>query len=131
MEDRKTRPLDASIRHYKQLNERDFIGNWDLPEDGTFVKVTIEDVHSEEVFNARKNKKEWKTVATLKGKKKKLVLNDVNMSSISTHYGGAPKLWVGKEIEIHKTTTKLAGEVVDCIRVKAKSNSAKAVESVK
>ena len=131
MEDeRKTRPLGRKVTHYKQLKDGEYIGHWSI-EPGQVLKVTIEVVQQEEVYNTGSNKKEWKNVARFKGAQKGMILNSTNMDAIASHHGNNPQKWVGKEIELIRASTKVRGVPTECIRVKAKSKSERAVESVK
>ncbi len=130
-EERKTRPLGEKVTHYKQLKDGEYLGAWDLPEDGSTIKVTVALVQQEELFNTGSNKKEWKNVVRFKNAKKAVVLNATNMDAIASHHGNNPKNWIGKDIELYRANTKVRGLPTECIRVKPKSKSDKAVESVK
>lgn len=130
MEERKTRPLPDNVAHWKQLKQADLLGAWDL-QDEKPVKVQIDSVQQEELFNTGNNKKEWKTVARFKGTKKGLVLNATNMDAIASLHGNNPKDWLGKEVELIKSMTKLRGVPTECIRVKGKSKGQSAADSVK
>jgi hypothetical protein len=130
MDERKTRPIPDKVTHYKQLKEGEYLGAWDLVPDKD-IPVTIETVQQEEVFNPGNNKKEWKNVARFKDKTKGVILNSTNMDAIASLYGNNPKDWPGKVIALYRGTTKLRGVPVECIRIRAKSASQKAVESVK
>ena len=131
MEDeRKTRPLGEKVTHYKQLKDGEYIGHWSI-EPGKVLKVIIDVIQQEEVYNTGSNKKEWKNVARFKDAKKGMILNTTNMDAIASLHGNNPQNWVGKEIELTRSTTKVRGVATECIRVKAKSKSERAVESVK
>lgn len=114
--ERNQKQLPDSITHYAQLKNSDYIGHWDIPE-GSVLKVTIEDIMLEEVRNPATNKKEWKTTMGMKGAKKRMILNNTNMALIASWHGDNPKKWIGKEITLTRTITKLKGETVECIRV--------------
>jgi len=45
-------------------------------------------------------------------------LNPTNRKTISTLYGTKPSAWAGKFITLYPTTTEMAGQTVDCIRVR-------------
>ncbi len=45
-------------------------------------------------------------------------LNPTNRKTISQLYGTKPSAWVGKLITLYPTTTEMAGQTVDCIRVR-------------
>ena len=129
--ERNVRPLGDKVTHFKQLKDGEYLGAWDLPEDGSTIKVTISLVQQEELFNTGSNKKEWKPVVRFKNAKKAVVLNQTNMDAIASHHGTNPQKWGGKEIELYRAMTKVKGTPTECIRVKAKSKSERAVESVK
>lgn len=128
MEERKTRPLPDNISHYKQLKDGAYIGHWSIDK-GKSLKVTIESVNQEEVYNTGSKKKEWKTVLHFVKAEKGMILNDTNADAISSHYGNNPKEWPGKVIELERKETRLGKETVEAIRVKAKSKSQSAIES--
>ncbi len=45
-------------------------------------------------------------------------LNPTNRKTISQLYGTKPSAWTGKFITLYPTTTEMAGQTVDCIRVR-------------
>jgi len=47
-----------------------------------------------------------------------LLLNKTNAKTIAQLYGNKPGLWAGKLITLYPTTTEMAGDTVDCIRVR-------------
>lgn len=47
-----------------------------------------------------------------------LALNRTNQRTLSGLYGNNPKHWIGKTFTMYPTTTELAGEQVECIRVR-------------
>lgn len=128
MEERKTRPVPDKAKHWKQLNESRYLGHFDLPPKGQSVKVKIKEIQQEEVFNPETLKKEWKNVLIFEGTTKAMILNrKENPSRIASHYGDNFRDWIGKEIELERGVDR--GK--ECVRVKAKSKSEQAVESVK
>lgn len=56
------------------------------------------------------------------GPAKKLVLNKTNAKAIAKMYGFETNDWVGKKITLYPTQCEAFGDVVDCVRVKVKSN---------
>lgn len=115
--EREIKKLPDNITHYAQLKNSDYIGAWDLPEDGSAVKVTIEILELENVYNMGSRKKEWVNVIKMKGRKKAFIVNKTNLASIASWHGNNPKGWAGKEIDLIRTTTSLKGDTVECIRV--------------
>lgn len=78
----------------------------------TIVKVKPAELVGE---NGRKAKK---PVVYFEGKKLGLALNKTNGKAVASMYGPDTRKWIGKRITIYPTTTRMAGEVVDCIRVR-------------
>ncbi len=83
---------------------------------GRPVVVTIRSVEFEPVGRD----KEIKGVVYFVGKKKGVVLNKTNARKITEIAGSAlTEEWQGTAIAIYPTETEFAGEMVECIRVKA------------
>lgn len=106
-----------SKTHWKLLINPDYIGAYALPE-GEDLTVTIDFVQQEEVKGTG-GKKEDCTVAHLVGQKP-MILNVTNSKSIAKLYGPYIEDWAGKPITLYASTTKLAGETVECLRVRPK-----------
>lgn len=106
----------ASKTHWKTLINPDYIGAYALSE-GEDLTVTIDWVQSEEVTGSG-GKKEICTVAHLVGHKP-MILNVTNSKSIHKLYGPYIEDWAGKNITLYASTTKLAGEMVECLRAKS------------
>lgn len=104
-----------SKTHWKQLINPDFLGAYALPE-GRDLTVEIQHVQREMVTSTG-GKKEECTVAHIKGLKP-LILNRTNSKSIAKLYGPYVEDWAGKKITLYASTTKLAGETVECIRIR-------------
>lgn len=105
----------TSKTHWKQLINPDYIGAYALP-DGEDLTVTIDFVRVEEITGSG-GKKEQCTVAHLVGQKP-MILNVTNSKSIHKLYGPYIEDWSGKQITLYASTTKLAGELVECLRVR-------------
>ena len=101
--------------HWKKLINPDYIGAYALPP-GEDLTVTIQHV-SREIVTSTGGKKEECTVAHLKGQKP-LILNVTNSKSIARLYGPYIEDWAGKQITLFASTTKLAGEMVECVRIR-------------
>ncbi|MGH1470123.1 MAG: hypothetical protein ACRBCS_02960 [Cellvibrionaceae bacterium] len=104
-----------SKTHWKLLVNPNYIGAYALP-DGNDITVTIEHV-GREIVTSTGGKKEECTVAQLKGNKP-LILNVTNQKSIAKLYGPYIEDWAGKQITLCASQTKLAGEMVECIRIR-------------
>ncbi len=103
--------------HYKELTGKPYLSAEDLPENKD-VLVIIEAAEREEAFNPRTKKPEPIGVLKFKGKFLKMVINTTNAKTISTGYGNETTAWIGKEIIIYRTMTRLGRDQVPCIRVK-------------
>ena len=103
--------------HWKILQNPDYIGAYWLPP-GEDVTVTIDYVVREQITGTG-GKKEECTVAHLRGVKP-FILNTTNSKSIARLYGPYIEDWAGKQITIYATTTKLAGDTVECLRIRPK-----------
>lgn len=125
--------------HWKKLINPDYIGAYALP-NGQDLTVTIDYVQRETVTGSG-GKKEDCTVAHLVGQKP-MILNVTNSKSIAKLYGPFIEEWAGKQITLYASMTKLAGEMVECLRVRpqvmkprkpeiADSRLTKAIASIK
>lgn len=101
--------------HYKRLMNPDFIGAYSLNE-GEDLTVVIAGV-AREIITGSGGKKEECTVAQLKGQKP-FILNSTNQKSIAKLYGPYIEDWAGKPITLFASTTKLAGDTVECLRIR-------------
>lgn len=106
-----------SKTHWKRLINPDYIGAYSLDE-GQDLTVVIEYVQHEQITGTG-GKKEDCTVAHLKNQKP-MILNVTNSKSIAKLYGPYIEDWAGKPITIFASMTKLAGEQVECLRVRPK-----------
>lgn len=102
--------------HWKKLVNPDYIGAYSLPE-GEDMIVTILSV-SREIVVSTNGKKEECTVAKLKDQKP-MILNRTNCKTIQKIYG-TPYIeeWAGKQIQLFASTTKMAGDEVECLRIR-------------
>jgi len=101
--------------HWKRLMNPDYIGAYSLNE-GEDLTVKIDYV-VREMITGTGGKKEECTVAHLVGQKP-FILNATNSKSIAKLYGPYIEDWAGKPITMHASTTKLAGETVECLRIR-------------
>lgn len=104
-----------SKTHYKRLMNPDYIGAYSLNE-GEDLTVVIAHV-AREVITGTSGKKEECTVAHLKNQKP-MILNSTNQKSIAKLYGPYIEDWAGKPITLFASTTKLAGDTVECLRIR-------------
>lgn len=101
---------------YRKYLDKNFLGSWDVPDDGDLV-LTIDHAERNEVQNERG--KETKTVLYFKEDYKPMILNKVNPESISKALGST-KLedWEGKRIAIYTEKVPAFGSVKDALRVR-------------
>lgn len=104
-----------SKTHWKRLINPDYIGAYSL-EEGQDLTVVIESVRRD-VVTGTGGKKEECTIAYLKGQKP-FILNNTNSKSIAKLYGPYIEDWAGKPITLYASTTKLAGDTVECLRIR-------------
>lgn len=106
--------METQHTHWKRLVNPAYIGAYCIESDTTarITKVTRELVKGEG------GKSEECTVAHLDGMKP-FILNRTNCKTITKLYG-SPYIedWVGKLIVIYPTVTKVAGETVECLRIR-------------
>lgn len=103
--------------HWKRLINPDFIGAYSLPE-GEDLTVVIDHVRLQEITGSG-GKKEDCTVAHLQNQKP-LILNVTNSKTIAKLYGPYIEDWAGKRITLFASTTRMAGETVECLRIRPK-----------
>lgn len=101
--------------HWKQLVDPRYIGAYALP-NGEDLTVTIERVQRETI-TMMGGKKEDHTVAYIKGQKP-MILNATNSKSIHKLYGPFIEDWAGQQITLFASTTKMGGELVECLRIR-------------
>lgn len=104
--------------HWKLLMNPDYIGAYWLPP-GEDVTVTIDFV-VREMITGTGGKKEECTVAHLKNGVKPFILNATNSKTIAKLYGPYIEDWAGKKITLFASTAKLAGDTVECLRIRPK-----------
>lgn len=107
--------MDTQKTHWKKLINPDYIGAYALQPDEDLI-VTIDYVQREQVTGTG-GKKEECTVAHLIGQKP-MILNVTNSKSIAKLYGPYIDDWSGKQITLYASMTKLAGDMVECLRVR-------------
>lgn len=106
---------EKTLTRWKALVDPRYIGAYALP-NGNDLVVTIDGVRSEEI-TMMGGKKEVHSIMYLKGQKP-MILNATNSKSIHKLYGPYIEEWAGKQITLYASTAKLAGEMVECLRVR-------------
>lgn len=107
---------DDTRTHWKLLINPDYIGAYSLPP-GEDMTVTIRHV-TRQIVKGQEGKEEECTVAHLVDQKP-FILNRTNSKSIAKLYGPYIEDWRGKQITLFATKTKVAREVVECLRIRA------------
>lgn len=103
--------------HWKKSFNLDYLGSWSL-ENGQDMILTIKSVGVETV-TGESGRKEDCLVAHFSEAVKPMILNKTNCKTISKIYKNPDYLtWVGKRIQVFATTTKFAGDVVECLRIR-------------
>lgn len=100
--------------HWKSATGSKYLGAYMIEEDTKIklLKVSVQKVTGE-------NGREDEAIVAEVENNKPFIINKTNAKQI-TKIVGSPFLedWAGKVITVYPTTTKLKGEVVECLRVK-------------
>jgi hypothetical protein len=115
----------TSKTHWLQNPNKSYLGHWDLP-DGKDVVLTIDKAQWETVKNPSTGSSDEKRVIRFKEKHKwvkPFICNEVNAKNIlkSTNEKYMEDC-EGKKIKLSISQTKVAREMIDCIRVKTESS---------
>jgi len=102
-------------QHWKDATGSKYIGAYAVEDE---LKVKIVSIQVEEV-NGGNGRVDNCIVAQLNDDNKPFIINKTNSKTIS-EITGSPYIedWVGKEIILFATTTKLKGEIVETLRVR-------------
>ena len=100
---------------YRSMFDSEYIGAWDLL--GRDVTVEIDHVIAG-TLTGQGGRKSRKPLVYFVGKEKAFALNKTNAKAIAAMYGADTLVWTGKRIALYPTKTEMAGETVDCIRVR-------------
>lgn len=105
------------MTHWKQLANYDYLGAYSL-ENGKDKTVTIKKI-VKELVTGNAGRKENCIVAYFSDEEKPMILNKTNCKTIQKIYG-TPHIeeWIGKKITLFASTTSLAGETVECLRIR-------------
>lgn len=105
------------MTHWKNLASYDYLGAYSL-ENGKDKTVTIKKI-AQELVTGNGGRKENCIVAYFSDEEKPMILNKTNCKTIQKIYG-TPIIeeWVGKKIVLFASTTSLAGETVECLRIR-------------
>jgi len=108
--------MSENKTHWRVLVNPDFLGAYSLKE-GKDLIVEIVEV-KRQMVKGDGGKQEECTVAILKNQKP-FILNRTNQKTIQKIYN-TPYIedWTGKKITLYATTTKVAGDTVECLRIR-------------
>lgn len=100
----------------KRLDNSKYIGAYSLSP-GEDRVVTIKSIAVEEVLQAG-GKKDQCTVLTLAGGEKPMIINSTNSKTLAKLYGSDDDKWIGKSFTLYASTTSVAGEQMECLRIR-------------
>lgn len=105
------------MTHWKNLSNYDYLGAYSI-EDNKELVVTIKQI-GKELVTGNAGRTENCIVAHFSDSDKPMILNKTNCKTIQKLYG-SPHIedWIGKKIALFASTTQLAGEHVECLRVR-------------
>lgn len=105
------------MTHWKNLADYTYLGAYSL-NDKKEMTITIKDI-KQELVTGNAGRKENCIVAYFSDSDKPMILNKTNCKTIQKVYG-TPNIeeWCGKKITIFASTTSLAGETVECLRIR-------------
>lgn len=111
--------MEEKKTHWKRLVNPDYLGVYSL-DNGNDMTLTISKV-TREVITSTGGKKEECTVVYFKEAQKPMILNRTNAKIITKIYD-TPYIqeWEGHQITLFASKTKLAGEMVECLRIREK-----------
>lgn len=104
------------MAHWKSFMDKEFLYAFDLK--GRDVTLTIARVTAGELKNGTKKSKKPLCYFVEPKDKRPLALNSTNCKVIAKMYGNDTAEWHGKRVTLYPTTTEMAGETVECIRIR-------------
>jgi hypothetical protein len=107
----------SPVTHWKRLTNPKYLGSHDL-QPNQKVKLTIERIVKEIVKD--QNGKDGECIVAYMRGTKPMILNKTNCKIIAKVYDtNYIEDWIGKQITIYSAKVKVAGDVVDALRVEA------------
>ena len=118
----KLEPLPETLKDYRSIFESDSLKSWHLQ--GTERTFEIESVGT---YTARSKDGGTAKMPGVRFKRVPLPfgMNKTNAKTVAQLYGKDMREWVGQRITLYPTTTRMAGDVVDCIRIRPKKPETK------
>jgi hypothetical protein len=105
--------------HYKELCGKSFLSSDDL-EEGKVIAVVIEQALREDAFDPKTRKPKPVGILKFQNKSLRMIMNVVNSVAVMELYGKDTDQWIGQTIYLYRTTTRVAGKVVPCLRIKTR-----------
>lgn len=111
--------MTVDMRIEETFNSQ-WLGEWDLPDDGKDVKVTIKDVEFQTIHNSKTNQDKDEVVLYFEGSLKPMILSArVNKDHIKEALGtGRTKEWVGKTIQLYREEGSWFGKHGFAVRIR-------------
>lgn len=108
--------------HWKKTTDRNYLGEWDLPEKDDLV-LTIDKYKEDEaveIFKEGKKSTEKHFVVWFKEAEKPMILNTTNKKRIAAAVG-SPYIeeWPGHKVSLYRDQVKAFGDIHDCIRIRS------------
>ena len=103
--------------HAKEFCGKPFLSSTDI-EEGRDLRLTIEEAKREEVFEPKTRKAKLVGIIKFSDYPLRMIFNVVNTVAVISMYGNDTDQWKGKQIDVYRTTTRVAGKVVPCLRVR-------------
>lgn len=100
---------------YRRLYDSEYIASWDLEKDTT---LTVAKVVGGEVGGQQGRPVTKKPIVYFQEAKKPMILNKTNGKTIAAMYGKDTEQWVGKKITLYVGQCDVAGETMDCLRIR-------------
>lgn len=111
--------MTVDMRIEETFNSQ-WLGEWDLPDNGKDVKVTIKDVEYQTIHNSKTNQDKDEVVLYFEGPLKPMILSArVNKDHIKEALGtGRTKEWVGKTIQLYREEGSWFGKHGFAVRIR-------------
>ena len=85
---------------------------------GWHSRLAISEVGEKTYKDEKTGKEDTKLILSFADEDKRLVCNWTNATEIAKSYGDDTDGWIGKVIQLYRTTTSYGTDVVPCIRVR-------------
>ena len=107
-----------SKTNWKKLADKSYFGSWDIDDED--LVLTIKSITQESVKNPQTGKEDLCIIARWVEDYKPMILNVTNCKAIEKALGSSYiEDWANHQIALFKTNISVAGEMVECVRVRA------------